>query len=112
MLKELKDSSFAKSIEGSYRYALEVRKDGHLERLKKFFQREKDRAAKKGRARNLFGKIWKCVGYLIVIIGILTVIGPMIAMNYIRTHIKSGEWGGDFNAEDYINKYNYTAPPE
>ena len=61
---------------------------------------------------NCISKLWTIVGYLVVILGVLSLILPSMAMNYIKNQVKTGEWGGDFKAEDYINKYNYTAPVE
>lgn len=87
-----------------------MRKDGHVMRIKRVHEREKERAARKGRAANFFRKLGKLVGWAVVIIVIFSMIGPMIAMNYIRSAIRSGEWGKDFKAEDYINRYNYTTP--
>ena len=95
---------------GSYKYALEMRKDGHIGLIKRSHEREKERAARRGKAVNFFRKLGKLIGWTVVIIIILSMVGPMIAMNYIRSAIRSGEWGKDFKAEDYINRYNYTAP--
>lgn len=99
-------------MQGSYKYAIEMRSKGTIEKLKRYHQREKDRAAKKGRAMNWFNKLWTVVVYLIVIFGLMALLLPSIAMNYIKSQVKTGEWGGDFKAEDFINRYNYTAPVE
>tara|TARA_B110000285_G_C15022129_1_gene562173 strand:- start:121 stop:450 length:330 start_codon:yes stop_codon:yes gene_type:complete len=87
-----------------------MRKDGHVGRIKKINEREKERAARKGKALSFFTKLGKLIGWLVVIFVVMSMIGPMIAINYIRSQVKQGEWGTDFKAENYINRYNYTAP--
>lgn len=112
LVKALQNTSWTKIMQGSYKYAIEMRSKGTIEKLKRYHQREKDRAAKKGRAMNWFNKLWTVVVYLIVIFGLMALLLPSIAMNYIKSQVKTGEWGGDFKAEDFINRYNYTAPVE
>ena len=85
-----------------------MRKNGHIGRIKKVHEREKEKAARKGRAMTFFGKCGRVIVWLVVILAILSMIGPMIVMNYIRSQVKTGEWGQDFKAEDYINRYNHT----
>jgi uncharacterized Tic20 family protein len=65
-----------------------MRKDGHVGRIKRANDREKERAARKGKAMNFFGKLGKLIGWLVVILAVMSMIGPMIVMNYIRSQIK------------------------
>lgn len=56
------------------------------------------------RAISWLSKLGKWVAYLALAIVVLTMAAPMIAMNYISTQIKSGEWGADFKPKTTVEE--------
>ena len=95
-MKELKNTSWRLVIQGAWKYALDLRKQGMVEMSKQVWEKEKIKEKKQYRAISWLTKGGKCMGYLALATFLFTIIAPAVAMNYIQTQIKTGEWGADF----------------
>ena len=81
--KELDKTSWKLRLTGSWKQALINRKNGLLEMSKKVFEKRKIQESKQYRAISWLSKLAKAAAYLAMASAVLTVAGPMLAMNYI-----------------------------
>jgi hypothetical protein len=95
-MKELDKTSWKLVILGAWKHALDNRKKGMVDMSMTLHEKVKLKEKSQYRAISWLSKAGKCMGYFALAITIVSIVTPMIAMNYISNQIKSGEWGADF----------------
>ena len=82
-VKELDKTSWKLVIFGSWKYALEQRKQGMLNTSKMINEKQKAKDKQQYRAISWLSKLGKWVAYLTVALTVFSLVAPAIAMNYI-----------------------------
>jgi hypothetical protein len=71
---------------------------------KKLHEKSKLQESQQYRAISWAKVLAKWAFYLGLAVMAFTFIGPMVAMNYISSQIKSGEWGADFKPKTSVEE--------
>lgn len=77
---------------------------------KKVHEKNKVKESKQYRAVSWLKVLSKWAMYLVFAAVVLSIAGPMIAMNYISNQIKSGEWGADFQPKPKVQEADSVNP--
>ena len=71
---------------------------------KKIHEKRKLQESQQYRAISWAKVLAKWAFYLGLAVMAFTFVGPMVAMNYISSQIKSGEWGADFKPKSSVEE--------
>ena len=71
---------------------------------KKIHEKKKLQESQQYRAISWAKVLAKWSFYLGLAVLVFTMVGPMVAMNYISSQIKSGEWGADFKPKTSVEE--------
>lgn len=109
---ELRKTSWAGMMIGSYKFVLQNRKKKMVERIKQRFEEDK----KQGKIKNTWFKSFKQVGMYVFLASFLcSMFAPPLMINFVKNKIQSGDWvdanvsdspqeGPEFMAESMANE--------
>ncbi len=82
-VKELDKTSWKLVMLGAWKFALDQRKKGMVDLSKTLNEKQKLKDKSQYRAISWLSKAGKCMAYFALAITIISIVTPMIAMNYI-----------------------------
>jgi hypothetical protein len=81
----MEKTSWKLILQNAWRQTIEHRKKGMVEMSRKIDQKEKQKEKQQNRAISWLSKIGKWLGYSAVAFAVLSIAGPLVAINYISS---------------------------